>query len=112
MCSDPQHQEVEQMHRARGQAQFQLWEHLQRARVAHPNDAVAEEKNPSDVDAETEEFDVDDPPESGQKQRIQAQFGRKRTHNEQIIVAPCGIIITWETFYGAEGVGSVIVSGP
>jgi hypothetical protein len=25
-------------------------------------------------------------------------------------VAPCGIIIAWETFYGAEGVGSVVVS--
>ncbi|KAF8236744.1 hypothetical protein L208DRAFT_1250906, partial [Tricholoma matsutake] len=39
---------------------------------------------------------------------IRAQLGRRRTHNEQIIVAPCGMIIAQETFYGAEGVGSVI----
>jgi hypothetical protein len=31
-------------------------------------------------------------------------------HNEQVIVAPCGMIIARETFYGAEGVASVIMS--
>jgi hypothetical protein len=42
--------------------------------------------------------------------KVRAHFGRKRTHNEQIIVAPCGIIISCEMFYGAKGVGSVVVS--
>jgi hypothetical protein len=42
--------------------------------------------------------------------KIRAQFGRKRSHNEQIIVCPCGIILARETFFGAEGVASVVVS--
>jgi hypothetical protein len=109
-CSDPRHQEVERIHRERGQGRFQLQDRLQRARVAHPNDAVGEEGNPTDADVETEEFEISGSQESNQKERFRAQFGRRRTHNEQIIVTPCGIIIARETFYGAEGVGSVIVS--
>ncbi|KAG2131405.1 uncharacterized protein EDB93DRAFT_1255512 [Suillus bovinus] len=40
--------------------------------------------------------------------KLRAQFGRRRMHNEQLIVAPCGMILARETFYGAEGVGSVV----
>ena len=111
MCSDPSHQEVERIHRERGQARFQLKERLQRAFVAHPNDALAEETSPdiADVEDEVEDFEVGGSEQNGKKERIRAQMGRRRTHNEQIIVAPCGIIIARETFYGAEGVGSVIV---
>jgi hypothetical protein len=115
VCSDPQHQQVEKIHHGRGQARFQLRERLQRARVAHPNDAVAKEVNLTeliDADDEEEEFEIPiaHNPEAAPKKRIWAKFGRKRTHNEQIIVAPCGMIIAQETFYGAEGVASVIVS--
>jgi hypothetical protein len=110
-CSDPSHQEVERIHTERGQARFQLKERLQRARVANPNDAVAEETSAEGVvDDEAEDFVVGNSQQAEKKERIRAQFGRKRTHNEQIIVAPCGMIIARETFYGAEGVGSVIVS--
>jgi hypothetical protein len=119
-CAEPSHKEVERIHRERGQARFQLKERLQRARVAHPNDAVASERNLSElVDEEEEEFDVEAgnqeepavPPTVNPKpKKIRAQFGRKRSHNEQIIVCPCGIILARETFYGAEGVASVVVS--
>ena len=54
-------------------------------------------------------FPIDSSQESTKKKQIWAQFGQRRTHNEQIIVMPCGIIIAQETFYGAEGVGSVVV---
>jgi hypothetical protein len=43
------------------------------------------------------------------KKKIRAQFGRSRTHNEQILVAPCGIIIARETFYHAESITAVVV---
>ncbi|THH18979.1 hypothetical protein EUX98_g8864 [Antrodiella citrinella] len=46
------------------------------------------------------------PPTEGGR-RMKAQFGRKRTHNEQVIVAPCGMIIARVTFFGAEGLNSV-----
>ena len=110
MCSQPAHQEVERVHRERGQARFQLKERLQHALVAHPNDAIAEEgTDVADVDGEVEDFEIGGSEQSAKKERIRAQLGRRRTHNEQIIVAPCGMIIARETFYGAEGVGSVIV---
>jgi hypothetical protein len=47
-------------------------------------------------------------PVTGNK-RIRAQFARKRTHNEQLIVAPCGVIIARTTFFGSEAVSSVAV---
>ena len=113
MCSDSVHQEVEWIHQERGQARFQLKEHLQHALVAHLNNAIAEEigsgMDIADVDDEVEDFEIADSEQSGKK-RIRAQLGWRHTHNEQIVVAPCGIIITQETFYGAEGIGSVIVS--
>jgi hypothetical protein len=113
MCSKPAHQEVERIHQERGQARFQLKERLQRALVAHPNDAIAEDGTDlADVDDEVEDFEIGGSEQSAKKERIRAQLGRRRTHhdNEQIIVAPCGMIIARETFYGAEGVGSVIVN--
>jgi hypothetical protein len=113
MCSEPAHQEVEHVHRERGQARFQLKERLQRALVAHPNDAIAEEGTDlTNVDDEIEEFEIGGLKQSHgvKKVQIRVQLGRRRTLNEQIIVAPCGMIIAQETFYGAEGVGSVIVS--
>ncbi|KZT55013.1 hypothetical protein CALCODRAFT_417899, partial [Calocera cornea HHB12733] len=39
--------------------------------------------------------------------KVRAQFGRHRTHNEQFVVRPCGVIVGRGTFYGAESVSSV-----
>lgn len=121
-CGKAEHQEVERIHRERGQARFQLQERLQCAHVAHPENASADERDLSelvDMDESEEEFEVEmqhnskEPVGTSSRpipcKKICAQFGRKRTHNEQIIVAPCGIIIARETFYGAEGVASVVV---
>jgi hypothetical protein len=51
--------------------------------------------------------------EAGQEvpepKKLRAQFGRKCTHNEQIMVAPCGTILSRATFFGAEAVSTVIV---
>jgi hypothetical protein len=120
-CANPRHQGVERTHHERNQARFQLQERLQRARVAHPNVADAEDGDPSELVDEDleEEFEAGDAQgtestsrqtQPQQSKKIRAQFGRRRTHNEQVIVAPCGIIMARETFYGAEGVASVVVS--
>jgi hypothetical protein len=42
--------------------------------------------------------------------KLCTQMERKWTHNEQLIVAPCGIILACKTFYGAEGLATIIVS--
>jgi hypothetical protein len=115
-CANASHKEVERIHQEQGQARFQLKERLQRARVAHPKDAVADECHMADLiddDNREEEYVVDECSDTSvnllKGKKIQAQFGRRRTHNEQIIVAPCGIVLARETFYGAEGVASVVV---
>lgn len=125
-CQHKEHQAIEKIHNEHGQSRFQLQERLARARVSHPNDALGEDVSNiselADVDEELEEFEL----QSGHAtpshvhhtigtntkgaKRIRAQFGQKRTHNEQIIVAPCGMILARETFYGAEAVSSVVVS--
>jgi hypothetical protein len=47
-------------------------------------------------------------PETGNR-KMKAQFGRRRTHNEQVIVRPCGTICSRATFFGAEAVSNVLV---
>ena len=125
-CANPSHQAVEKLYEMRGQSRFQLQKRCQRARVVHPVDSIAEERNLNDVADEEEvdeEFTVNENnavitptvstnfPQLLVKKRLKAQFGRKRTHNEQVLVAPCGIIIARETFYGAEAISSCVVRG-
>jgi len=133
-CGDPSHQEVERIYILQGESRVQLQEKLKRQRVSHPNDALPDDD--LDVaelidDEEEEEFDVTDEnlihgvhegvsdPRGasplrtvglGNKKRISARFGRKRTHNEQILVAPCGMILARETFYGAEAISMCAVN--
>jgi len=119
-CKHPDHEKVEGVHNDHGQACFQLQECLRHAHIAHPNDALgADIVDSSDlVDGEdvVEAFDV---AQDGQVLPIEdpmnhpkvcAQFGCRQTHKEQLIVAPCGMIIACKTFYGAEAVTTVIVS--
>ena len=39
-----------------------------------------------------------------------ARFGRKRTHNEELCVTSCGVIVGRATFYGSEAPNGVRVS--
>jgi hypothetical protein len=128
-CQNPLHQAVEHLREMRGQSRFQLQERLQRARVAHPNDAIAEERGLDEIADEEDveqvflvdgketlktgssEPETTNFPQLQVKKRLRAQFGRKRTHNEQVIVAPCGMILARETFYGAEAISSCVVCG-
>jgi hypothetical protein len=41
--------------------------------------------------------------------KITAVFGRRRTHNEQLLVNPCGVIVARETFFDAESVPTAVV---
>jgi hypothetical protein len=117
----------------RGQSRFQLQDRLAHARVAHPNDAISQDVeistlHPPDAEEEYElnetgtlalpvtVVDGGDPTPAvnvghGQptRRRLKAMFGHRRTHNEQLMVAPYGMIIACQTFFGAEGVISVVV---
>ena len=37
------------------------------------------------------------------------QFGCRQTHNEELMVAPCEMILAQQMFYGAKGVKSIVV---
>lgn len=43
-------------------------------------------------------------------QQPKARFSRRRTHNEQLVVACCGVITARGTMYGAEAISGVKVS--
>ena len=108
------------MHNIQGQSRFQLKERLKRAQLAHPSDPLplidSTNSTTSQVidDSESELDPVDengevvfelspdghpipiaaaasDLPPTHRKLRV--QFGRKRTHNEQLFVVPCGVIV-------------------
>jgi hypothetical protein len=110
-CNEPDHLAIGTTYKLRGQAFFQLKDRLARAQIAYPNNSSTLSIPVTELgdEAEDEEFTIPTGPTGGPK-RLKAQFSRKRTHNEQLIVAACGIITARETFYGAEAISSVCVS--
>ena len=127
VCDLPLHAAVEKHHLARGTAMFKLQGRLQRSRMAGAGDVNLEVIEEGGDPLDEEEFEVDEhgrivekedtgPDDCPDKdmaapktQKLILQVGRGRTHNEQIIVCPCGIITARVTFYGAEAVTSVAV---
>lgn len=62
---------------------------------------------------EDEAMHQDPPPVSvNTTRKVHAKFTCSRTHNEQLAVAPCGMILGWDTMFGAEGIASVAVNHP
>jgi hypothetical protein len=114
-CALSNHRLLETEYRRKDKAFFQLIPNLQRPRVSNPNDALGTAER-ADFDI-TEEIqlaeDNPDPacpskdPEGNRK--LRALFGRRRSHNEQIVVAPCGMILIRKTFMGSETVPQVVV---
>lgn len=41
--------------------------------------------------------------------KLRARFGRRRTHNEELCVASCGIVLGRATFFGSEALNGVRV---
>lgn len=114
-CAEPDHRGLEARGVEAHTAMFQLRRRLERLKVYHPED----DSSPLDVQdagealAEGEVVEIEanghpDKPESGNR-RIRARFGRRRTHNEQLCVATCGVILGRATMYGSEGVNGVRV---
>ena len=104
-CNNPSHHQVKAAYKSVSKAAFQLKARLQRTQVAHPDDAA--EVIPHDDLFEAPNNNTGEAEEGSTK--LRALFGRRRTHNEQIFVRPCGIIIARETFYGSETTPQVLV---
>ncbi|KAJ7065822.1 hypothetical protein C8F01DRAFT_1218892 [Mycena amicta] len=116
-CPEADHRSLEQYHKLQGKAMFQLKRRLERLKVSQPHTSMAGD------DAETEGLEgtgadededivIDkdgvcpDKPEAGNR-NARARFGRRRTHNEELCVMSCGVIIGRATFYGSEAPNGV-----
>lgn len=112
-CNQPRHRDLETQRKMSNKGFFQLRDQLARQKVAHPNDAFNPEAHDDHVDEvqlQPEDSDpaCNDKDEDGRR-RIRARFGRRRSHNEQIFVRPCGIIVSRATFFGSETTPQTIV---
>ena len=120
-CELASHKAVEDAYSLRGQSHFQLLARLERAHLSNPTNSTLEGL-PEITNDDDNEFEAPEQPAgagtdpalactkgSEPRTKLRARFSRRRTHNEQLIVAPCGVIISRETFYGAEGVATVAV---
>lgn len=58
-------------------------------------------KKPTDEETEKD---------AGRRKKLKGSFSRRWTHNEQLIVRPCGIVIGRATLYASENVVAVKVS--
>ena len=116
-CENVEHQQVEEAYNERGKAFFQLKRRLEHARMASTNDAMSG-LTAADLGTLDDDTMDDTLPGDGTRvyqhptstsNKIQTKFGRRWTHNEQLVVCPCGMILMRETFYNAEGIASVTV---
>ncbi|KZO97680.1 hypothetical protein CALVIDRAFT_479910 [Calocera viscosa TUFC12733] len=80
-CDLPEHLQVQQQYEVKGQSMFNLARRL--ANLSCNGKSASGNRT------------------------MKAKFGRSWTHNEQLIVRPCGIIVARATFYGAEAISSV-----
>lgn len=103
---------------SRGKAIFQLRARLKKAGVAVQEDSVPPGLSEEDVDDEVivengsngpiVVADCDGKRETGNR-ALRAYFGARRTHNEQLIMRPCGVILSRATFFGSEAISAVNV---
>ena len=126
-CNNASHRSAENNRKATGQAMFQLKRRLERAGLAgivshegglvHKLTAVlfffmiASSRATEVVIAQesgVEGYANDIRDDTGSTS-IKGRFSRRWTHNEQLFVRCCGIIISRATFYGSEGVSGVKV---
>ncbi|KAF8964966.1 hypothetical protein BDZ97DRAFT_1659637 [Flammula alnicola] len=102
-CNEPTHRQLEITRKRRNAANFQLRPQLQRTTVATPPD----EDTAIPVDPSSEGATCAQKPDSG-IHRVTARFGRRQTHNEQIMARPCGMIVARATFFGSETVPQTV----
>ena len=118
-----EHRELEDFNATCNKAMFQLKQRLARLKTSQPRDSIPDAlptsgpagifaTTPATFDDEEVVLDkdgiCDGKPEEGNK-TLRARFGRKRTHNEELCVASCGVILGRATFYGSEAPNGVQV---
>ncbi|KAG8916709.1 hypothetical protein FRC02_003630 [Tulasnella sp. 418] len=102
-CNDKAHANKETHLRAKGLAMFQLRSRLKQLNAT----STEEDEEESDEDEEAVEAEVCDSKSPTGNVKVSARFSRRRTHNEQLIIRPCGVILHRATFFGSEAISGV-----
>jgi hypothetical protein len=116
-CADRSHRALETAYFTRGKSLHKLRSRLKKVGVAVPVDSVPDGEDEYDDDEVIIESGRDGPvqvdcegkPEMGNR-KLRAYFGSRRTHNEQLIMRSCGVILSRATLFGSEAVSAVNVS--
>jgi hypothetical protein len=111
-CSLTEHRGLETICTEQNRAMFQLRKRLDRINTTQIEDSLVSSVT-SPADDEVVEVDDDGVCEGKATQgstKLRARFGRRRTHNEQLCVTTCGVIVGRATFFGSEGPYGVLVS--
>lgn len=111
-CDDKTHRAFEEEKVLANKAMFQLRARLRKMKL--PESGNVDISEGLDASDEVEEVvSVEQPsqpnPASSKQPKLKARFGRRWTHNEQLFVRCCGIIISRATFYGSEAISGVKV---
>ena len=107
-CRSPDHRALENAYFKQGKALSRLRKRLNNTPGhSQGKDSVEGEDDTGMLVESTPS--CDGKPEAGNR-KLKAFFGRRRTHNEQIIMRSCGVILSRATFFGSEAVSAVDVS--
>ncbi|KAF8196056.1 hypothetical protein BJ912DRAFT_125465 [Pholiota molesta] len=111
-CAIPAHRAMEDRRKEHGKAFFQLRKRLntQFSTTQLPDSISSSDNNIPEIEDGTNEDNTQDSAtrksDAGNK-APKARFARRRTHNEQLIVSCCGIILARGTMFGAEAISGV-----
>ncbi|KAF9544131.1 hypothetical protein CPC08DRAFT_730331 [Agrocybe pediades] len=116
-CSLKDHRQIENYNAEHNKAMFQLKHRLAKLKTSlaaaslpttscDSNALVDEEEELEVVIDQDGRLECDGKPDKGNK-ALKARFGRRRTHNEELCVASCGVILGRCTFYGSEAPNGV-----
>ncbi|KAK1234616.1 hypothetical protein PQX77_002180 [Marasmius sp. AFHP31] len=101
---EPDHVAIEAHHKLKGKSFFML-----RKRLLHANGVP--DGNDEDADKVLELQPSSTHKSDLGNRQVKARFGRRRTHNEQLIVCSCGVIAARATMFGAEAISGVKLQG-
>ena len=98
---------MEERRNESGKAFFQLRQRLARQNTTQLPDSLNTNTTLDDDD----ENHIDSVHKSDAGNKVpKARFARRRTHNEQLIVSCCGVVLARGTMFGAEAISGVKVS--
>ncbi|KAL0563749.1 hypothetical protein V5O48_018314 [Marasmius crinis-equi] len=117
-CNNPDHKKIEDHLKMRGKAMFQLKRWLEQLHATQTHNTLPgnmSEEGHDDIEgvgADNEDIDFDDDSTCDKRSdkgntQFKARFGQKWTHNEQLCVASCGVILGRATFFGSKAPNGV-----